>query len=89
MKTTHRYAACFLAAIALTTAPLAIADDHDTHRYYDRSHKDHHRWNDNEQRNYDLFRNENHIQTHTFRQAKPSEQQQYWNWRHEHPDEKR
>jgi hypothetical protein len=89
MKTTNRYIGAFLLAAGLMAAPLAMADDHDTHRYYDRNHKDYHRWNDNEQRSYGIFLNENHIQVHVFRKAPPAEQQQYWNWRHEHPDEKR
>ena len=91
MKTTNRYIGALLLTAGLMAAPLAIADDrdHDTHRYYDRDHKDYHRWNDNEQRSYGVFLNENHIQVHVFRKAPPTEQQQYWKWRHEHPDEKR
>ena len=88
MKTFNRYTAAFLLAISLT-APLVMANDHDNKRYYDRTHKDYHQWNDNEDRSYGVFLGEKHIQVHTFAKAKPSEQQQYWNWRHEHPDEKR
>ena len=76
-------------AVGLITAPLVMADDHDNKRYYDKTHKDYHQWNQNEDRNYTLFLGEKHIQVHTWKKAKPSEQQQYWNWRHEHPDEKR
>jgi len=89
MKTPNRTIGTFLLAIGLTAAPLAMADYHDNHRYYDRNHKDYHQWNDNEERSYGVFLNENHIQVHVFRKAGPAEQQQYWNWRHEHPDEKR
>jgi hypothetical protein len=89
MKTQHRYLASFLLAVGLATAPLALADDHDNHRYYDKEHKDYHRWNENEQRSSGIFLTENHIQVHVFRKAPASEQQQYWKWRHEHPDEKR
>ncbi len=76
-------------SVGLMTAPLAMAQYHDTHRYYDRDHKDYHRWNDNEERSYGIFLNENHIGIHVFRKAPPAEQQRYWNWRHDHPDERR
>jgi hypothetical protein len=89
MKTQHQYIAAFLLAAGLATTPLALADDHDNHRYYDKNHKDYHQWNENEGRSYSVFLNENHIKVHVFSKAKPAEQQQYWNWRHEHPDEKR
>ena len=89
MKTTNLYIGAFLLAAGLMAAPLAMADDHDNRRYYDRDHKDYHRWDANEQRSYGIFLNENHIQVHVFRKARPTEQQQYWKWRHEHPDEKR
>jgi hypothetical protein len=89
MKIFNRYIGVALLAAGIAAAPLALADDHDTHRYYDRNHKDYHRWDDNEQRSYGIFLNENHIAVHVFRKARPDEQQRYWNWRHEHPDEKR
>ena len=89
MKTPTRYFAALILASAITAIPMAFADDHDTHRYYDKNHKDYHQWNDNEDRSYGIFLNENHIQVHTFRKAKPEEQQRYWTWRHDHPDEKR
>jgi hypothetical protein len=88
MKTPNCIATALLLAIGLT-APLVMADDHDNKRYYDKSHKDYHQWNDNENKNYNVFLGEKHIQVHVWKKAKPSEQQQYWNWRHEHPDESR
>jgi hypothetical protein len=88
MKTSNRFAAAILMAIGLC-APLVMAQDQDHHRYYDKTHKDYHTWDDNEQKSYGVFLNENHIAVHVFSKAKPTEQQQYWNWRHEHPDEKR
>jgi hypothetical protein len=88
MKKTNRCAVAFLLALGLT-APLVRADDHDTKRYYDKTHKDYHQWNANEEKSYSVFLGENHIQVHTFKKAKPTEQQKYWQWRHDHPDEKR
>jgi hypothetical protein len=87
MKISNRYAAAIVLAIGLT-APL-VAQDQDHRRYYDKSHKDYHTWDDNEQKNYSVFLNEKHIQVHVFNKARPAEQQQYWQWRHDHPDEKR
>ena len=88
MKTRNRYAAALLLAVSLT-APLVMADDHDNKRYYDKTHKDYHQWNENEDRSYNQFLNEKHVQVHHWKKAKHAEQQEYWNWRHEHPDEKR
>ncbi len=80
----------FLAAALLTctlSVPLVLAQDHQSRRYYDKTHKDYHEWNDNENRSFETFRSERHIKSHDFAHAKKSEQQQYWNWRHEHPDD--
>jgi hypothetical protein len=89
MKTPTRSIAALFLAAGLMTTPLAMAGELDNHRYYDKNHKDYHQWNENEERSYGIFLNENHIQVHVFSKAKPAEQQQYWNWRHQHPDEKR
>ncbi len=90
MNTSSRCAAAIILAIGVA-APLVIAQDRDQdhRRYYDKSHKDYHTWNDSEQKSYGVFLNENHLQVHVFAKAKPSEQQKYWAWRHDHPDEKR
>jgi len=79
-----RYSAALLLAIGLS-APLLMADD-SNHRYYDKSHKDYHEWNANEDRNFGIFLGEKHIKVHVWAKAPASEQQQYWIWRHEHPD---
>jgi hypothetical protein len=89
MKNSKRLIGALILASGIVSAPLLMADDRDNHRYYDREHKDYHRWNDNEQRSYGLFLNENHIAIHVFRKAPADEQQRYWHWRHEHPDERR
>jgi hypothetical protein len=90
MTKLNRCAATALVALGLT-APLVIADDHSNNnkRYYDKSHKDYHQWNANEDKSYSVFLSTNNIQVHAFSKAKPTEQQQYWNWRHDHPDEQR
>jgi hypothetical protein len=91
MTKLNRCAAATLLALGLT-APLVLADDHDNNnnrRYYDKNHKDYHQWNANEDKSYGIYLNENHIAVHTFQKARPAEQQNYWNWRHDHPDEQR
>jgi hypothetical protein len=86
MKTFTYCTATALIAIGLL-APLANADDHQ--RYYDKAHKDYHEWNDNEEKSYAKFREERHIPQHDFAKAKATERAQYWQWRHDHPDDKR
>ena len=82
-------AAALLCGIALTAPVVKAEDRQDTRRYYDKTHKDYHQWNENENKNYNLFLGEKHIQLHVWKKARPTEQRQYWQWRHEHPDEKR
>ena len=90
----NRYATALLLAVSVS-APLVMAQDRatttttTTKRYYDPSHKDYHQWNDNEDRSYTVFRTEKHIPDHTFVKARRTEQNQYWSWRHDHPDDKR
>jgi Ni/Co efflux regulator RcnB len=74
---------------ATLTAPLAMnAQDH-PNRYYDKTHKDYHEWNDNENQRYHEYQTERRVKTtHEFNRAKKSEQQDYWKWRHEHGDNK-
>ena len=92
MTKLNRCAAATLLAFGLTS--VVMADDHDNnrtsnHRYYDKEHKDYHEWNANEEKSYGVYLNENHMKVHTYQKARPTEQQNYWKWRHEHPDEQR
>jgi hypothetical protein len=83
----HRYLSAFLLSVALVTPIVARADDHQqTKRYYDKAHKDYHEWNDNEQRSYDQYQQEQHMQSRDFAKRSSSEQSQYFKWRHDHPD---
>jgi len=58
-------------------------------RVYDSGHKDYHNWDDNENHAWGSYIAENHKKPHEFTKAKKSEQSQYWNWRHAHPDDRR
>ena len=53
-------------------------------KFYDRSHKDYHHWNNDEDRYYREYLNEHHRKYHAFSHNSKSQQQAYWSWRHEH-----
>ena len=76
----------FFAATALV-APVAMrADDHRERRYYDRDGHDYHTWNSGEDRAYHAYLQEQHQDYRVFNKVKRGQQQQYFKWRHEHPD---
>jgi hypothetical protein len=64
-------------------------DDKNQKRYYDRDHKDYHNWDDRENRSYQQWTTENHRDNRDFSHLKRKEQSEYWNWRHNHPDDDR
>ncbi len=43
-------------------------------------------WNNNEDRAYRAYLQEQHQDYRNFNTAKPDQQQQYFKWRHQHPD---
>jgi hypothetical protein len=53
-------------------------------RFYDRSHKDYHQWNSNEDRFYREYLHEHHHKYHSFSRMNKSQQRAYWQWRHDH-----
>jgi hypothetical protein len=59
--------------------------DHNN-RVYDRSHKDYHNWDDNEDRSYRGYLEENHRAYRPIAEMNSRTQRAYWNWRHSHPD---
>ena len=86
----HRF--LILTAFVLSAAfivPVAVrADDrnHQEKRYYDRSGHDYHTWNNNEDRAYRQYLEEQHRDYREFHRMRRGEQQQYFGWRHTHPD---
>ena len=71
---------------AALLVPVAVsAADHDK-KYYDRDGKDYHTWNAQEDRAYHAYLGEQHQSYVEFRKVKPAQQQVYFKWRHEHPD---
>jgi hypothetical protein len=74
---------------AALIAPLAVqADDrnHQEKRYRDRDGRDYHTWNSNEDRAYRQYLVEQHRDYRDFNRVKRNQQQQYFTWRHTHPD---
>ncbi len=57
-----------------------------SYAYYDSKHRDWHKWDDQENQAYAHYAEEHHQQNHDFSSASEREQQQYWNWKHKHPD---
>ncbi|MGH9512233.1 MAG: hypothetical protein ACRD2U_08865 [Terriglobales bacterium] len=55
--------------------------------YYDPGHGDYHRWDNHERVYYRQWAVETHRDEHRdFRRLNREEQNEYWNWRHHHPD---
>ena len=53
-------------------------------KFYDRSHKDYHQWNDGEDVHYRQYLTENHRKYRVFSKNSKSQQDAYWKWRHNH-----
>ena len=61
-------------------------DDQQSRRYEDKGHKDFHEWNAGEDGAYRKYLKEHHKSYNDFGKAKKKDQDNYWNWRHSHPD---
>jgi hypothetical protein len=88
-RATMFVASLFLtAALATPVVTLAVPAAQDNHgdRVYDREHKDYHQWDDHEKDAWARFLAEKHRKDHEFAKASKKEQDEYWNWRHSHPD---
>jgi hypothetical protein len=71
---------------AAVLAPVAIADDHHDKRYYDRESHDYHVYNKGEDRAYRAYLGEQHRDFREFNKNNRTQQQEYFRWRHQHPD---
>ena len=83
-----RFLNAALAALILTTGlsltpVMSFAQDH---RYHDKKHNDDHEWNDHENQAYKVWIKNNHRKDVEFDKLRASDQQNYWNWRHNHSD---
>ena len=55
-------------------------------RIYDQPYRDYHRWDSREDRAYRAYLGEQHRGYREFRTLDSRDQEQYWRWRHAHPD---
>jgi hypothetical protein len=90
MRFAHRsIALLFLtAALAVPVATMAAPAPQATVqlKIYDKSHKDYHVWDDNEDRAYTTFRGSHPGYNEKFAKTNSKQQTTYWNWRHANPD---
>jgi hypothetical protein len=87
----HRFlilSAFAVSTVLITPVVAQRADDnnHQGKRYYDKSGKDYHTWDNNEDRAYRTYLGQQHRDYSDFNRNKRAQQQQYFNWRHQNPD---
>jgi len=76
-------------ALLLSTALAGSAGCFAAVRIYDAPRNDYHRWDSGEERAYRAYLTERHLEYREFKRLGPGEQEQYWGWRHDHPDRDR
>jgi hypothetical protein len=91
MHRAHRYAVSLTLTAALAGPMLIMAtprpeDAKVQIRIYDRTHKDYHNWDEHENEAWRLYLSNSHKQYHEYQRANRREQEEYWNWRHDHDD---
>jgi len=91
MHSAHRYIASLLlsAALAAPLSMMAAPGPQSANvqiRIYDKNHKDYHNWDDHENQVWGAYRSDNHKKPREYSRASKKEQEQYWNYRHSHPD---
>jgi len=55
-------------------------------RVYDEPHHDYHHWDHREDASFRIYLGERHMAYRDYNQLNASEQNDYWDWRHNHPD---
>ena len=75
-----------MAPIALTPRALRAEDQKTARTYHDKQQNDDHSWNGQEDKAYRMYAKQNHRRYGDFAKLKEGDQQNYWNWRHEHSD---
>ena len=89
-----RFINVLLLGASLTISVAAIAQDRDdrkenheqqqSKRYYDKSSKDYHAWNQDEDRRYHDYLKEKHLKDRDFDKLKDRDRDAYFKWSHEH-----
>jgi len=72
--------------IAMAPTALRAQDRSAARQYHDKQHNDDHAWNGQEDKAYRIYAKQNHRGSAKFAKLKDDDQQNYWNWRHEHSD---
>ena len=72
--------------IAIVPTALRAQEQGGGHSYHDKQHNDDHAWNGQEDKAYRIYVKQNHRKYSDFSRLKEGDQQNYWNWRHEHSD---
>jgi hypothetical protein len=78
--------AAMIGPVGVRAADNREREEHREKRYYDRERKDWHEWNEQEERAYHRWFEESHEPYREWERARRREQQEYWKWRHEHPN---
>ncbi len=76
-------------ALSLGTTAVYAQEHGQANRSYTDSNHVSHEWNNNEDAAWKRYRDEHHVKQEDFARASRKQQQAYWKWRHEHPDEHR
>jgi hypothetical protein len=79
-------AGCGQQPVEVQQAPAAAPVQQAPATVYDTEHRDSHRWDDRESAFYVRWESENKRPHQEYTVRVPAEQNDYWNWRHSHPD---
>jgi hypothetical protein len=91
MKRINAYIGSLLLAAAIVAPVLVVTEAKAQEgsvqiRVYDRHHRDYHNWDDREDRAYRGYLGEQHREYREYDRQKRRDQDNYWKWRHHHPD---
>jgi hypothetical protein len=73
-----------LGGSALLPVTAAAQDREHDRRLYDRTHRDYHNWNRDEDRVYREYLQAHHRRYLAFSRMNKKQQRAYWQWRHDH-----
>jgi type III secretory pathway component EscR len=83
----RRFIGALLLSGVLMAPVISQAKDRDDRRVYDPYRRDYHEWNENEERAYRHWvEQERHREYRAWKHASKRDQREYWRWRHEHSD---
>jgi hypothetical protein len=86
MRQASRLIGAFARAGLLFSLMTVAGCGHQNSTVYDANHRDYHKWDDREEAAYRRWEAENHKPHQDYANRPPQEQNDYWNWRHSHPD---